>query len=177
MFNSKLALAAISAAQVMAHGAGLNLRTASNEVPYPPPAAISYHLHIVFNLDDPTSLPAALALRDEARAHFADLLGEDCDGRYDNARLCLIYDHDVSKAVFGPFFSGEWSIFVPVAYVNTVLFWFTQRYMDVPTASVLLHPNTGYEYEDHSEWALWGGGAQAINMAIFEQGVMTNEFD
>ncbi len=47
----------------------------------------------------------------------------------------------------------------------------------MPTASLLLHPNTGYEYEDHSEWALWAGGAQTINMVIFEQGTQTNEFD
>ena len=140
-------------------------------MPYPPPPALSYHIHIVFDLADPTSLPAAIALRDAAREQFSNLLGPDCDGRYDNGRLCLIFDHEISEVlVGGPFFSGEWSMFVPVSYSNAVLFWFTQHYKSVPTASLLLHPNTGYEYEDHGEWALWAGGAQAINMVIFDQG-------
>ena len=154
-----IALAAVST--VYGHSSGLFLhRGPKDVVPNPPPPAISYHIHIVFNLSDPTSLQPAIALRDKARKQFAPLLGEDCDGRYDNARLCLIFDHPIDKILpGGPFLSGEWSIFVPVHYVQAVLFWFTQHYNEVPTASLLLHPNTGYEYEDHSTWALWGGGA------------------
>ena len=133
-------------------------------VPYPPPPALSYHFHIVFNLSDPTALTAAEALRGESRVKFAELLGADCvatrrnSGRYDNGRLCLIYDHDISEVLsVGPFASGEWSMFVPVPYLDAVLFWFTQNYKNVPTASLLQHPNTGYAYEDHSEWAMWAG--------------------
>jgi len=133
-------------------------------VPYPPPPALSYHVHIVFDLSDPTALTAAEALRGASRVKFAELLGPDCvadderSGRYDNGRLCLIYDHDISEVLSdGPFASGEWSMFVPVPYLDAVLFWFTQSYKSVPTASLLLHPNTGYQYEDHSEWAMWAG--------------------
>lgn len=68
-------------------------------------------------------------------------------------------------------------MFVPVGEVQAVLFWFTQHYKSVPTASLLLHPNTGFEYEDHSEWALWAGGAQKINLGIFKEHTQTNEFD
>lgn len=72
----------------------------------------------------------------------------------------MIYDHDIAvRLPEGPFFSGEWSMFVPVSHVNNVLMWFASHYSQVPSASLLLHPNTGYEYEDHSEWALWAGGA------------------
>ena len=74
--------------------------------------------------------------------------------------MCLIYDHDIAvKLPEGPFFSGEWSMFVPVSHVNNVLMWFASHYTQVPSASLLLHPNTGYEYEDHSVWAMWAGGA------------------
>ena len=157
----KAIISAVVAASATAHSAGYSLpRTPENGVPVPPPPAISYHVHIVFDLDDPTSLPAARQLREDARVAFADILGEDCDGRYDNARLCLIFDHDIAvRLPEGPFYSGEWSMFIPVSYVNNVLMWFAQHYSEVPTASLLLHPNTGYEYEDHSEWALWAGGA------------------
>ena len=101
-------------------------------VPYPPPPALSYHVHITFDLNDPTALPAAEALREASRVQFAELLGPDCvaddkqSGRYDNGRLCLIYDHEISVwESWGPFPSGEWSMFVPVPYLDAVLFWFT----------------------------------------------------
>ena len=68
-------------------------------------------------------------------------------------------------------------MFVPVSHVNNVLMWFASHYTQVPSASLLLHPNTGYEYEDHSVWAMWAGGAQQLNMSIFEQNTKTNEFD
>ena len=42
--------------------------------------------------------------------------------------------------------------------------------------SVLLHPNTGYEYEDHSIWAMWAGQPWPLDMSIFEQETQTNEF-
>ena len=67
-------------------------------------------------------------------------------------------------------------MFVPVHYVQAVLFWFTQNYISVPTASLLLHPNTGYQYEDHSTWALWAGRSWELNMSIFTPGEQTDEF-
>jgi hypothetical protein len=41
---------------------------------------------------------------------------------------------------------------------------------------MLLHPNTGYEYEDHSIWAMWAGEPWPLDMSIFDQGTQTNEF-
>ena len=41
---------------------------------------------------------------------------------------------------------------------------------------MLLHPNTGYEYEDHSIWAMWAGQPWPLDMSIFEQETQTNEF-
>jgi aromatic ring-cleaving dioxygenase len=161
----------------LCHSAGYVLPKFATKLDKQPPA-ISYHIHVVFNLDVPEALKAAIDLREAAREKFKELLGPDCDGRYDNARLCLIFDHDIGEVLKGgPFLSGEWSMFVPVPYVQAVLFWFTQNYHSVPTASLLLHPNTGFEYEDHSEWALWAGGVQEINMSIFSKGEQTNEFD
>lgn len=47
--------------------------------------------------------------------------GADCDGRYDEGRLCLIYDHDINSTLDGgPFPSGEWSMFTPVSYYAQV---------------------------------------------------------
>ncbi len=95
-FNKIAALSALAIKNTLAHSAGFSLRKSMFEaVPVPPPPAISYHIHIVFDLSDPTSLPAAIALRDASRVQFADILGPDCDGRYENGRLCLIFDHEI----------------------------------------------------------------------------------
>ena len=42
--------------------------------------------------------------------------------------------------------------------------------------SLLVHPNTGCEYEDHSKWAFWVGPAWIMDMSIFDEGDQTNEF-
>ena len=41
---------------------------------------------------------------------------------------------------------------------------------------MLVHPNTGYEYEDHSIWSMWAGQQWPLDMSIFEEGTQTNEF-
>jgi aromatic ring-cleaving dioxygenase len=49
-------------------------------------------------------------------------------------------------------------MFTPVSYYAEVVAWFTQHYTDTwPGFSLLVHTNTGCEYEDHSKWALWAG--------------------
>lgn len=103
----------------------------------------------------PTDIEEALAIRQEAREAFAPFLGEDCDGRFDNGRLCMITDHELHTTLIGgPFPAGEWSIFVPVPYYSLVMPWMTQHR---GRFSVMVHPNTGYMQSDHDEWALWSG--------------------
>lgn len=51
-----------------------------------------------------------------------------------------------------------------------------KRVIYVGNLSMLVHPNTGYEYEDHSIWAMWAGDPWPLDMSIFEQGTQTNEF-
>lgn len=85
---------ALLASACMGHAVG----KLSCSLPNPPPV-ISYHIHVVFDASDPVALDQAIALREAARAQFAPLLGEDCDGRYDNGRLCLIYDHRINETL------------------------------------------------------------------------------
>jgi aromatic ring-cleaving dioxygenase len=140
------------------------------------PGILSWHVHILYMLNEPSSVKAAMALRRRAQDEFSAYLGADCDGRYDYARLCMITDHDLFNDTLsgGPFVSGEWSIFVPVPYFSLVVPWFALNHGNL---SLLTHPNTGFEYEDHSDYAQWAGMVWPINLAIFEQGVQTNEFD
>ena len=108
-------LAALLAGTALAHPTRYPGRASDVNCTAAPPV-LSYHIHIVFTLSD-QQIASATALRDAARTYFAPYLGADCDGRYDNGRLCLIYDHPINETLDGgPFPSGEWSMFTPVAH-------------------------------------------------------------
>ncbi len=90
----------------------------------------------------------------------------------------------------GPFVSGEWSIFVPLGYYPLITPWLLQnrgnslilqfkkifQSIHLGNLSMLVHPNTGYEYEDHSIWAMWAGDVWPLDMSIFDKETQTNEF-
>lgn len=140
-----------------------------------PAPILSYHTHIVYMVNDVDQTQRAMDLRDRTREHFKPLLGEDCDGRYDEGRFCMIDDHNFTDPMsFGPFPTGEWSMFVPVSYYAMVMPWLTQNRGEF---SYLIHPNTGCEYEDHDSWAMWAGQKWPLNMAIFTQYTQTEEFN
>jgi len=138
-----------------------------------PPTIISWHTHIVYMLTNSDDVRAALELRNKTIERFKDFLGEDCDGRYDNGRMCMIVDHQFNTT-FGPFPVGEWSIFVPLPYFNLIIPYLSQHRGNL---SYLVHPNTGCEYEDHSIWAFWVGHAWPLDMSYFEVETQTNEWD
>lgn len=144
-------------------------------IPNVPPGIISWHVHIAYTLFNPDVVYRALALREKARAAFKPFLGPDCPGRYDYGYLCFIDDHDFKNTTLigGPFVSGEWSIFIPLGYYDLVVPWMLQNRGEF---SMIVHPNTGYEYEDHSIWAQWAGQPWPLDMTIFQQGNQTNEF-
>ena len=145
------------------------------------PHPMSWHVHITYMLTSPAQIAAAGLLRTKALTEFAELLGphpecqgteEDRSGRYDNGRLCAIYDHSLNTTL-GPFPVGEWSFFVPVHYFSTIVPWFTQNRGDF---TLLVHPNSGCEYEDHSIWAQWTGPAWNLDLSIFTPWTQTESF-
>ncbi len=139
------------------------------------PTIMSYHVHITYMLTNKAQIVRTRALQAEAAKEFAPLMDldskcqgteKDPSGRYDNGKLCMIYDHDLAITL-GPFPVGEWSMFVPVAYYSRVVPWFLQHRGEF---SLLVHPNTGCEYEDHLDWALWAGEKWPLDSSIFTQG-------
>lgn len=147
------------------------------------PAPLSYHVHVTYMLTNEKQIQEVQLFREQAIKHFTPLLnglspvcqGTDVEpsGRYDNGRFCFIYDHDLTNDTLGPFAVGEWSAFVPVNYYSAVVPWFVQNRGQF---NLLVHPNTGCEYEDHSIWAQWSGSAWNMDMSIFTQWTQTNEF-
>lgn len=75
-----------------------------------PPEILSYHVHVVYMIhNDPGMITRAMQLRAKARIAFSTYITEDCPGRYDWGRLCLIDDHDFNTTLEGgPFPVGEW---------------------------------------------------------------------
>ena len=140
-----------------------------------PPAIISWHIHICYPLSS-DGIQKALTLRNKTISQFSAYLGKDCSGRFDDGRLCMINDHDFKTVLGdGPFVAGEWSMFLPKAYYSLVVPWLLQHRGEF---SLLVHPNTGYEYEDHSIWAQWAGQPWPLNLApdvIGLPGEHTNE--
>lgn len=100
----------------------------------------SYHIHLVYDLEVPGVIPAAKALMDKAREHFAELLGPDCPDVTSNGRLCILSDVDYDEPAGGAFVSGTWTMYVPAFMLDATLFWFTQHYKEMPQTSLLLHP-------------------------------------
>lgn len=139
-----------------------------------PPPILSFHIHIAYTVFHQEVIDEAMALREKTREAFQTYLGPDCDGRYDYGYLCMISDHDFNTTLEGgPFVSGEWSMFVPIPYYQLVVPWMFQNRGDF---SLIVHPNSGYEYEDHTIWAMWAGQPWPLDLTIFEQGTQTNEF-
>jgi len=147
------------------------------------PAVISWHVHVTYMLTNDEQIAEVVALRQLATEHFAPFLGsdpicpgtpDDTSGRYDNGRLCMIHDHDLYNDTLGPFAIGEWSMWVPVHYIGAVVPWFMEHRGQF---SLLVHPNTGCEYEDHSIWAQWTGSPWNLDMSIFTQWTQTEEFN
>jgi aromatic ring-cleaving dioxygenase len=140
-----------------------------------PPPIISWHAHITYFLTQQSNIQGAMDLRAKTADYFAPFLGEECDGRYDNGVLCMINDHNFWNETLegGPFPVGEWSIFIPVPYYSLVVPWLLQHR---GAYSMVIHPNTGFEYEDHSIWASWSGIPQPLDMSIFQENTQTEDF-
>jgi hypothetical protein len=69
-------------------------------------------------------------------------------------------------------------MFVPIPYYAVASQWFLQRHGDFP---LLIHPNSGCEYEDHTVWALWTGAPSPYPLDPIVAGMVpwtqTGEFD
>ena len=132
-----------------------------------PPPILSWHIHVLYTLW-PAEVDAAMDLRNKTIAHFSPYLGKDCDGRMDQGRLCMFALYDsVASVTHSPFPAGEWAMFIPDHQLHMVSSWLQQRRGEF---SMLVHPNTGYAFHDHTSWPLWGGQPWVLNTGIFRGG-------
>ena len=129
-----------------------------------PPPILSWHIHVLYTLW-PAEVDAAMDLRNKTIERFSPYLGKDCDGLMDQGRLCMFSLYDsVASVTHSPFPAGEWSLFIPQHQLHMVSSWLQQHRGQF---SMLVHPNTGYAFHDHTSWPLWGGQPWVLNTGLF----------
>ena len=110
------------------------------------PSAISeYHAHIYY--DPRTTRDRAERLRARVAAAFPQ------------AKLGRWHDELV-----GPHTQSMFQIAFPAPLLNAFLPWLM---LNRDGVSVLLHPETGNDYRDHSAHAAWLGGALPLRLDVF----------
>eukprot|EP01111_Echinosteliopsis_oligospora_P012036 TRINITY_DN4090_c0_g1_i1.p1 TRINITY_DN4090_c0_g1~~TRINITY_DN4090_c0_g1_i1.p1 ORF type:complete len:185 (+),score=38.23 TRINITY_DN4090_c0_g1_i1:58-612(+) len=117
------------------------------------PPIRSYHVHFMFQYHHNTSCTGvdnALALRNKFIKEFNvdELL---CEGDFDQGRLCMF---PVAFEPYGPFVAPEWAAFIPLEDFQRVVPWVMQNRGNF---DVFVHPNSGFEREDHHDWSFWAG--------------------
>ena len=163
MINNRVTIAlALTISLAMCHPAILK-RAVTNETCFSPePAEItSYHIHLLYWQKSNQSTTGAYQIRDKFREAFKTNLGADCHDLFENDFNCLL-DPDYEPA--GPFPVAEWSVYVLPGNLEPMQRWFAQHRGDY---TVLVHPNSGCEIEDHGIWAGWFGQSYPLDFSIF----------
>ena len=89
------------------------------------------------------------------------MLGADCHDLFHNDVNCIL-DADLEPA--GPFPVANWSVFVLPEHLEPMMQW---MYQHKSQFSILVHPNSGCEVWDHSDWTFWSGPQYVLDMTIF----------
>lgn len=124
-----------------------------------------WHFHTCFYATNERSRKEAQALRDElVRQVSADPKNfiAVCNGMTDKELPGLAgKPPPMNLGPVGPHLSGSFETWVPVESFAQVLSWFT---LHRGSLSILVHPLTRYEREDHTTHAMWLGNSWVIDL-------------
>jgi aromatic ring-cleaving dioxygenase len=122
------------------------------------PVFQSFHLHVFFythNNNSVTGADNALLFRNSFSQKFNVSAAPDdlCKDDFDNgdSMICLF---PVYTRSYGPFPTPQWAAFFRPALFQDISLWAMQHR---GVFDILIHPNSGYEFEDHALWPVWGG--------------------
>jgi aromatic ring-cleaving dioxygenase len=148
------------------------------------PRIYSWHFHVLFQGGDQQMVKDAKALQGLIASTFN--VKDECDTLYHQDHMCM-FDFDTKPS--GPFPTAAFAVFFTPQNFSTVVPWILQHRerrgristactnwnitdpscgVDVPSFDVLIHPNSGCEYEDHGKWNMWAGTPWNLNMAAMD---------
>ena len=104
-----------------------------------------YHAHVYF---DAATLDQAKALCQQARDRFSLNMGR------------------VHETLVGPHPSWSCQLAFPPEQFADVINWLSLNRRGL---TVFVHPNTGNDYKDHTDYVMWLGQSQELNLSIFEK--------
>ena len=104
----------------------------------------------------------ASRIRQAFKDRFGSQLGPDCSTQYHNDYNCFL---EITRVPVGPFTVSEWSIFVLPEFLLPMMQWATQ-YREQYT--IFIHPNSGCQVEDHSDWAMFNGPAYPLDLSYLD---------
>lgn len=128
-----------------------------------PPPILSYHIHVLFIAPDDRQAKEVTILRQKFEQRFA--VQAECKWFFgEGGRIQTPCLFPQCSQPDGPFISGNWAVYTPLSLYLPFTQFFSQHRGNL---SVMVHPNTGWERFDHTEWALWMGPVWPMDTAIF----------
>jgi len=124
------------------------------------PDIFSWHVHILYFGRNTHDVNASMVYYQQVLKQFN--LVDHCDNLFHNPRRCY-FNPDTGPA--GPFPTAQWAVFFLPEDFSEFVPWFLQNRGDW---DVLIHPNSGYELEDHRDWSSWAGEKWPLDFSIFE---------
>jgi aromatic ring-cleaving dioxygenase len=138
-----------------------NLSCETNNIDF-----MSYHIHILFPPSNKQKTIDAMNLqhkfiknfRLENKSNCSMVAGDPAPWQVD------ICSYEVDWVPEGPFLTAQYSFFIPTNRLqDTSQFMLTHK----GNLDMLIHPNTGCEKEDHTNWASWSGTKWEIDTSVF----------
>jgi DOPA 4,5-dioxygenase len=130
-------------------GDGANGDRSAPPAEVPAAQVTGYHAHVYFDPDSAESRERAALVRDRVAAAFP------------GARLGRWHDRPV-----GPHTRAMYQIAFATGLLPEMLPWLMLNRLGLP---VLLHPETGDEYADHSAHAAWLGDKLPLKLAVLKR--------
>merc|ERR1711890_132869 len=109
-----------------------------------------YHFHTYWFQNRPESYNAALRIQSE-------LISAVAEGKF------IVVLPGITKEPVGPHPCGSFETWVPKEYLNEALSFFMQRRGEL---TILIHPRTRWENEDHFGRNLWIGPPMKIDATV-----------
>jgi aromatic ring-cleaving dioxygenase len=117
--------------------------------PHDPARIADYHAHVYFDPESSESRDRAALVRERIASSFPD------------ARLGRWHDRPV-----GPHVRAMYQIAFAAERLAAILPWLMLNRLGLP---VLLHPETGDDYADHSEHAAWLGEKLPLKLEVLKR--------